>query len=334
MNLTGLIERIPKAELHLHIEGTLEPEMMMQLAERNGIELAYTSVEHIRRAYDFTDLQSFLDIYYAGAQVLITAQDFYDLTFAYLERAARDNVRHVEIFFDPQTHTDRGISFSTVVDGICGALRDGETRLGITHRLIMCFLRHLSAEAAMQTLEDSLPYKDRIHAVGLDSSELGHPPSKFVQVFDRTRSEGYLTVAHAGEEGPPDYIWQALDALQVERIDHGVRCLEDPALVQRLAGDRIPLTVCPLSNVKLRVFDTLEDHNLKQLLNAGICATVNSDDPAYFGGYIGENFLRIQQALDLDADDIVCLAKNAFAASFLNDEDKRHYIAAIDQAAR
>jgi adenosine deaminase len=214
MNLTGLIERIPKAELHLHIEGTLEPEMMMQLAERNGIELAYTSVEHIRRAYDFTDLQSFLDIYYAGAQVLITAQDFYDLTFAYLERAARDNVRHVEIFFDPQTHTDRGISFSTVVDGICGALRDGETRLGITHRLIMCFLRHLSAEAAMQTLEDSLPYKDRIHAVGLDSSELGHPPSKFVQVFDRARSEGYLTVAHAGEEGPPDYIWQALDALQ------------------------------------------------------------------------------------------------------------------------
>jgi adenosine deaminase len=213
-------------------------------------------------------------------------------------------------------------------------LRDGETRLGITYRLIMCFLRHLSAEAAMQTLEDSLPYKDRIHAVGLDSSELGHPPSKFVQVFDRARSEGYLTVAHAGEEGPPDYIWQALDALEVERIDHGVRCLEDPALVQRLAGDRIPLTVCPLSNVKLRVFDTLEDHNLKQLLDAGICATVNSDDPAYFGGYIGENFLRVQQALDLDADDIVCLAKNAFAASFLNDGDKRHYIAAIDQAAR
>ena len=332
MNLTGLIARIPKAELHLHIEGTLEPEMMMQLARRNGIELAYASVEDIRRAYDFTDLQSFLDIYYAGAQVLIREQDFYDLTWAYLERAASDNVRHVEIFFDPQTHTDRGIRFSTVVDGICGALQDGETRLGITYRLIMCFLRHLSADAAMQTLQDSLSYKDQIHAVGLDSSELGHPPSKFVQVFDRARSEGYLTVAHAGEEGPPDYIWQALDALKVERIDHGVRCLEDPALVQRLVDEQTPLTVCPLSNVKLRVFDTLEDHNLKRLLDAGICATVNSDDPAYFGGYIGENFLRVQQALDLNADDILSLARNAFAASFLSGRDKRRYMAEIDQA--
>jgi adenosine deaminase len=331
MNLADLISRIPKAELHLHIEGTLEPEMMLQLAQRNGIRLAYAGVDDIRRAYDFTDLQSFLDIYYAGAQVLITEQDFYDLTWAYLERAADDNVRHVEIFFDPQTHTDHGVSFATVVDGICGALQDGETRLGITYRLIMCFLRHLSADAAMHTLESSLMYKGRIHAVGLDSAEVGHPPAKFAKVFDRARQEGYLTVAHAGEEGPPEYIWQALDLLKVERIDHGVRCLEDPKLVERLVAERIPLTVCPLSNIKLRVFDSLEDHNLKRLLDAGICATVNSDDPAYFGGYIGENFLRVQQALDLSAEDILSVAKNAFSASFLCADEKRRYIAEIDQ---
>jgi len=329
MDFAKLIKETPKAELHLHIEGTLEPELMMQLAKRNGIRIPYNSVEEIRRAYEFTDLQSFLDIYYAGAQVLITEQDFYDLTWAYLTRAAADNVRHVEIFFDPQTHTDRGIAFTTVLEGIYGALEAGETQLGITFRLIMCFLRHLSADAAMQTLQSSLSYRDRIHAVGLDSSEVGHPPSKFVSVFDRARKEGYLTVAHAGEEGPPDYIWQALDLLKVERIDHGVRCLEDPALVERLVDEQIPLTVCPLSNIKLRVFDTLEDHNLKQLLDAGICATVNSDDPAYFGGYIGENLLRVQQALDLTADDIVNLAKNAFAASFLSNKDKRRHIAEI-----
>ena len=334
MDLAALISRIPKAELHLHIEGTLEPEMMMALAERNGIELEYTDVDDIRRAYDFTDLQSFLDIYYAGAQVLITEQDFYDLTWAYLERAAADNVRHVEIFFDPQTHTDRGISFATVVEGISHALQDGEARLGITYRLILCFLRHLSADAAMQTLQSSLSHKDRIHAVGLDSSEVGHPPSKFVQVFDRARQEGFLTVAHAGEEGPPDYIWQSLDLLKVERIDHGVRCLEDPLLVERLVDEQIPLTVCPLSNVRLRVFDTLEDHNLERLLDSGLCVTVNSDDPAYFGGYIGENFVRVQQALDLDADDVLRLAKNAFTASFLCDSDKRRYIAEIDRASR
>jgi adenosine deaminase len=330
MNLAGLISRLPKAELHLHIEGTLEPEMMMRLAERNGIKLAYGSVEDIRRAYDFTDLQSFLDIYYAGAEALITDEDFYDLTWAYLERAALDNIRHVEIFFDPQTHTDRGVSFATVVEGICGALFEGKSRLGITSRLIVCFLRHLSADAAMQTLESALLYKDRIDAVGLDSSEVGHPPSKFVQVFDRARAEGFLTVAHAGEEGPPEYIWQALDLLKVERIDHGVRCLEDPALVERLVDEQIPLTVCPLSNVKLRVFDTLHDHTLKRLLDAGICTTVNSDDPAYFGGYIGENFLRVQQALDLNADDIRSLARNAFTASFLSVAERKHYIAAID----
>jgi len=332
MDLASLIQRIPKAELHLHIEGTLEPELMMKLAQRNRIKLPYASVEDVRRAYDFSNLQSFLDIYYAGAQVLRMEQDFYDLTWAYLERAAQDNVRHVEIFFDPQTHTERDVSFETLIAGIYSALLDGESKLGITFRLIMCFLRHLSATDAMATLEEALAYKSRIHGVGLDSSELGHPPSKFVDVFDRARDEGFLTVAHAGEEGPPAYIWEALDLLKVERIDHGVRCLEDPLLVKRLAREQIPLTVCPLSNLKLCVFDTLEEHNLKQLLEAGLCATINSDDPAYFRGYIGENFLRSQQALDLNADHIYTLAKNAFTASFLSDEEKKRYIAELDQA--
>ena len=334
MNLAKLIERIPKAELHLHIEGTLEPELMMMLAQRNRIELPYANVDEISRAYEFSDLQSFLDIYYAGAAVLITEQDFYDLTWAYLERAASDNVRHVEIFFDPQTHTDRGISFATVIDGIHGALRDGEAKLGISFRVIMCFLRHLSADDAMGTLAAALPHKKRIHAVGLDSSEVGHPPSKFVAVFDRARDEGFLTVAHAGEEGPPEYIWEALDLLKVERIDHGVRALEDAELVSRLVEEQIPLTVCPLSNLKLRVFDTLEEHNLKALLQAGLCVTINSDDPAYFGGYIGENFLQSQRALGLGADDIYALAKNAFVASFLDDDDKRRCIEELDLAMR
>ncbi len=286
-------------------------------------------MDEIREAYDFSNLQSFLDIYYAGARVLRERQDFYDLTRAYLERAHEDNVRHVEIFFDPQTHTERDVDFATVLDGIHSALADGESRLGITFRLIMCFLRHLSADEAMATLEDALPFKDRIDAVGLDSSELGHPPSRFTEVFDRARREGFLTVAHAGEEGPPEYIWEALDLLKVERIDHGVRCLEDPALVERLAKDKIPLTVCPLSNVKLRVFDTLEQHNLKELLAKGLHVTINSDDPAYFGGYIGENYRRTQQALDLDADDIRTLARNSFEASFLSDAEKERHIAAV-----
>jgi adenosine deaminase len=331
MDLPELIRRIPKAELHLHIEGTLEPELMMKLARRNRVALPYADIDEIRRAYEFSNLQSFLDIYYAGARVLQTEQDFDDLTRAYLERAARDNVRHVEIFFDPQTHTERNVSFSTVIDGICGALEDAESDLGISFCLIMCFLRHLSADDAMATLEAALPFADRIAAVGLDSSEVGHPPSKFTAVFDRARSEGFLTVAHAGEEGPPAYIIEALDLLKVRRIDHGVRCLEDPELVKRLVKEQIPLTVCPLSNVKLRVFDTLEQHNLKRLLDAGLCVTVNSDDPAYFGGYIGENFLRCQQALDLDADDIHALAKNAFTASFLRDADKARHIAELDR---
>ena len=332
MELASLIRRIPKAELHLHIEGTLEPELMMKLAQRNRIKLPYTSVDEIHRAYRFSDLQSFLDIYYAGAQVLRLEQDFYDLTWAYLERAIQDNVHHVEIFFDPQTHTDRDVSLAAVIDGIYGALQDGEANLGISFRLIMCFLRHLSASDAMATLKSALPYKNRIHAIGLDSSEVGHPPSKFVEVFDQGRDEGYLTVAHAGEAGPPAYIWEAIDLLKVERIDHGVRCLEDPALVRRLAREQIPLTVCPLSNLKLRIFDTLEEHNLKRLLEAGLCVSINSDDPAYFGGYLGENFLRSQRALDLNADDIYALAKNAFKASFLSDEEKERHIAELDQA--
>jgi adenosine deaminase len=330
MNIETLIQRIPKAELHLHIEGTLEPELMMKLAEGNGIDLPYSDVEEIRRAYEFSDLQSFLDIYYAGAAVLLTEQDFYDLTWAYLERAADDNVRHVEIFFDPQTHTERGVSFDTVINGIWRALEDGEKNLGITFRLIMCFLRHLSADDAHATLDLALAHKKRIHGVGLDSSEIGHPPEKFITVFDRARDEGFLTVAHAGEEGPPEYIWQALDLLQVKRIDHGVRAIEDTALIERLVADQIPLTVCPLSNIKLRVFNKMENHNLKQLLEAGLCVTVNSDDPAYFGGYIGENFRQSQSGLDLGTNEIIALAKNSFRASFLDDDEKARRIAEIE----
>jgi len=330
MNYAQLISAIPKAELHLHIEGTLEPELMMQLAKRNGVNIPYSSVEEIRRAYEFSDLQSFLDIYYAGAAVLQTKQDFFDLTYAYLERAAADNVRHVEIFFDPQTHTERGIAFDVVLDGIHDALDAGEARLGISYRLILCFLRHLSAADAMATLEEALPHKERIHAVGLDSSEVGHPPSKFTAVFDRAREAGLLTVAHAGEEGPPEYIREALDLLKVERIDHGVRCLEDPDLVERLVAEKIPLTVCPLSNVKLCVFESLEHHNLKQLLDAGLRVTINSDDPAYFGGYIGQNFLETQQALKLDANHLQALTRNAFEASFLSSHDIAGHIAEAD----
>jgi adenosine deaminase len=321
---------MPKAELHLHIEGTLEPELMLALAERNGVELPWADVEAIRRAYEFTDLQSFLDIYYAGAGVLQTRDDFHDLTWAYLKRAEADNVRHVEIFFDPQTHTERGIPFETVLDGIEAALLRGEQELDISYRLILCFLRHLSADEAMETLELALPYKHRIHAVGLDSSEQGHPPSKFKAVFDRARKAGFLAVAHAGEEGPPAYIIEALDLLKVQRIDHGVRCLEDPALVRRLAVSQVPLTVCPLSNVKLRVFDTLAEHNLARLLEAGLCVTINSDDPAYFGGYIGDNFLHTQKALGLDADALHTLARNAFIASFLPADVKEKHLADVD----
>ena len=319
------IRGIPKAELHLHIEGTLEPELTFQLARKHGVTLKYASVEALRAAYDFSDLQSFLDLYYAGADVLRDEEDFHALTMAYLRRAHADGVVHVEIFFDPQTHTDRGIAFATVLHGIRRALDDGEREFGITHRLILCFLRHLSADAAMATLEQALPYKEAIVAVGLDSSERGHPPVKFAAVFERARREGFLTVAHAGEEGPPAYIVEALDLLQVARIDHGVRCEEDPALVARLASTRVPLTVCPLSNVKLRVYKRIEDHNLKRLLEAGLCVTVNSDDPAYFGGYIAANFDAVRVGLGLSREDMRKLAANSIEASFLSAMDKARW---------
>ncbi|WP_018868687.1 MULTISPECIES: adenosine deaminase [unclassified Thioalkalivibrio] len=318
------IARLPKVELHLHIEGALEPELLFQLAERNGVELPYASIDEVRAAYQFQDLQSFLDIYYAGACVLLTEQDFYDLTWAYLKRCQQDHVRHTEIFFDPQTHTERGVAFATVINGITRALDDGERELGISTRLILCFLRHLSAEAAMETFEAALPYRDRIAAFGLDSAEQGNPPEKFRAVFDRVREAGFRVVAHAGEEGPPEYIHQALDLLQVDRIDHGVQAEQDPALLQRLAKEQIPLTVCPLSNIKLCVFDRLEDHNLKRLLDAGLRVTINSDDPAYFGGYIGENFRATTNALGLSLDDLEKLARNAAEAAFLNDSARQH----------
>jgi adenosine deaminase len=329
-----LVRSLPKAELHIHIEGSLEPSMMFELAQRNRVELPYASVDALRKAYQFENLQSFLDLYYAGAQVLQTEQDFYDLTWAYLQNCAAENVRHTEIFFDPQTHTDRGIPFEVVHGGITQALRTAQTQLGLSSALILCFLRHLSAEAAMATLEQALPFGDSFVAVGLDSSEMGHPPSKFQAVFDRARAEGFLTVAHAGEEGPPDYIWQALHLLKVARIDHGVRCVEDPALVEYLAEHQIPLTVCPLSNIKLCVFESMAQHNLKQLLEHGLCVTVNSDDPAYFGGYLEENFDASQKALGLTNTQLSQLAKNSFVASFLSDDVKQRYLNEIDQIVK
>jgi len=332
-DLTNFARDLPKAELHLHIEGTLEPELMFELARRNGIQLPYASVEEIRRAYVFSDLQSFLDIYYAGCRVLLTEQDFYDLTWAYLARAAAQGVRHAEIFFDPQTHTDRGIPFETVVTGIHRALEDGQTRLGLTSGLILCFLRHLSVEAAMRTLAEALPYREWIFAVGLDSSEVGHPPAKFKDVYDRARETGLLAVAHAGEEGPPAYVWEALDVLKARRIDHGVRCVEDERLVGRLVDEQIPLTVCPLSNVKLRVFPNLRAHNLKQLLDRGLLVTVNSDDPAYFGGYVADNFQASAAALGLGREQLLTLARNSFVASFLNEERRRAYLDEVDRFA-
>ncbi|WP_017299477.1 adenosine deaminase [Nodosilinea nodulosa] len=324
------LSTLPKAELHIHIEGSLEPEMMVALAQRNGIALPYDSVEAVRAAYQFENLQSFLDLYYAGAQVLQTEQDFYDLTWAYLQKCAAQHVRHTEIFFDPQTHSDRGILFEVFHSGITQALKDAKTQLGVSSALILCFLRHLSAEAAMATLEQALPYRDSIIAVGLDSSELGHPPSKFQAVFDRARAEGFLTVAHAGEEGPPDYIWEAIRLLKVSRIDHGVRCVEDPALVEYLVEHQIPLTVCPLSNIKLCVFDTMAQHNLKHLMDLGLCVTVNSDDPAYFGGYLAENFASVESALELSPEQLVQLAKNSFRASFLSPAEQQPYVEELE----
>lgn len=324
------LRQIPKAELHIHIEGSLEPEMMFALAKRNDIELPYKSVQEVRDAYNFQNLQSFLDLYYAGMSVLQTKQDFYDLTWAYMQKAAAENVRHTEIFFDPQAHTSRGIAFETVHAGIYQALQDAQQQLGVSSYLILCFLRHLSAESAMETLEQALSYKDTIPAVGLDSSEMGHPPSKFKQVFDKAREAGFLTVAHAGEEGPPQYIWEAIELLQVSRIDHGVRCIEDAQLVKYLIEKQIPLTVCPLSNIKLCVFDSMEKHNIKQLLHMGLCVTVNSDDPSYFGGYVGQNLQQIQAALEMNKQEIYQLVKNSFEATFLSPEAKQVRIGELD----
>jgi adenosine deaminase len=324
---------LPKAELHLHIEGTLEPEMMFELARRNGVRLPYADAAAVTRAYKFTNLQSFLDLYYRACSVLIHKRDFYELTAAYLTRARAQGVRHVEIFFDPQTHTSRGIPFETVVGGIGRALREAR-QLGITSHLIMCFLRDLPVGDAMATLERALAHRDVIFGVGLDSAEVGHPPQKFQAVFEQAVDAGFRAVAHAGEEGPPDYIWQALDLLGAERIDHGVRCLEDRRLVQRLEADRIPLTVCPFSNVKLRVVDTLERHPLAKMLEHGLCATVNSDDPAYFGGYVGENLAGIAQALRFDDGAVVQLARNSFEASFLDAPARALHLAELDAALK
>ena len=324
------IQNLPKAELHVHIEGTLEPEMMFELAQRNKIDLPYKSVSEVKDAYNFEDLESFLDIYYQGSQVLQKEQDFYDLTWAYLQKAANDNVRHTEIFFDPQSHTDRGIAFETAYQGIYQALQDGKSKLGISSGLILSFLRHLTEEEAFTTLEQALPYKNNIVAVGLDSAEQGNPPSKFKAVFEKAKAEGFLTVAHAGEEGPPEYIWEAINLLNVSRIDHGVRSMEDPKLLDYLVDQQIPLTVCPLSNVELKVFDSMAEHNLKQLLELGICATVNSDDPSYFGGYVADNYQAAQSALGLSKQELYKLAKNSFQASFLSPETKHELITELD----
>ncbi len=321
---------MPKAELHLHIEGTLEPELMFELALRNRVHLPFDSPDEARRAYAFSDLQSFLDIYYQGSRVLLHDRDFFDLTWAYLRKAKEQNIRHTEVFFDPQAHTARGVPIGAVIEGIHHALANGERELGISSKLILCFLRDLSAEQAMQTLESALPYRDYVAGVGLDSSERGHPPEKFTKVFGRARDEGFFVVAHAGEEGPPEYVWQALDTLGVSRIDHGVRAIEDAALVERLRAERVPLTVCPLSNVKLRVFDSIHKHNLPELLDADLIVTINSDDPAYFGGYINENFIAVQEAFNLTKGELATLARNSFEASFLAEDQRREVLRELD----
>ena len=319
-----LIQSLPKAELHVHIEGRFEPELMFEIAQH--VDIPYASVDDLKKAYDFHNLQSFLDIYYAGANVLLHEQDFYDLTYAYFQKCKADNVVHTEIFFDPQTHTDRGVAFETVINGIERACQDAKKNLGISSYLIMCFLRHLSEEAAFETLAQAKPYQDKIIGVGLDSSEVGHPPSKFECVFSEAKAQGYLIVAHAGEEGPPEYIWEALDLLKVNRIDHGVRSEEDEKLMARLIAEKMPLTVCPLSNLKLCVIDDMQQHNIKRLLDQGVNVMVNSDDPAYFGGYMNDNFYAITDALDLSLQDIRQLASNSFQASFLPESEKTEWM--------
>jgi len=329
--LPDLLRAMPKAELHIHIEGSLEPEMIFALAQRNGVALPYASVEALRAAYAFTDLQSFLDLYYAGASVLLHEQDFYDMAWAYFQKAAADHVVRAELFFDPQTHTARGVAMGTVIEGLHRACRDAQTQLGISADLILCFLRHLSEDDALTTLEEAMPWRDRIIGVGLDSSEVGHPPEKFARVFARARALGLHAVAHAGEEGPPAYIWSALDVLKVERIDHGVQAIHDKALMQRLADSQMPLTVCPLSNLKLCVFKSLVDHNLGQMLDAGLCVTLNSDDPAYFGGYLNDNYLQTFAALHLNVQQAYKLAANSIEASFATETQKHQWMQTLKQ---
>ncbi|HTR84111.1 MAG TPA: adenosine deaminase [Reyranella sp.] len=328
--MDSFIAGLPKAELHIHIEGSLEPELMFALAERNRVNLPYTSVDAVRAAYSFSNLQDFLDLYYQGMSVLVTEQDFYDLAMAYLRRAAVQNVRHAEIFFDPQGHTGRGIAFKTVIDGLWRALKEAERSLGMTTALIMCFLRHLDEASAERTLDEALTWRDRIIGVGLDSSEKGHPPSKFERVFARARGLGLKAVAHAGEEGPPEYVREALDLLKVDRIDHGNRALEDAALTARLAHEQMPLTVCPLSNLRLCVVSDMKEHPLRRMLEAGLMATVNSDDPSYFGGYMNENFAAAQQALGLGHEEIAALAANGFHAAFCDESLKQRYLAELN----
>jgi adenosine deaminase len=326
VDIESYVRSIPKAELHLHIEGTFEPELMFRIARRNNVRIKYKTPEEIRAAYRFRNLEDFLRLYYEGVNVLLEEQDFYDLTLAYLEKAHSQNVRHAEIFFDPQAHTRRGVRFETVISGIHKALEDGKRRFGMSSRLIMCFLRDLDVESALNTLEEALSYRDWITAVGLNSAEVNNPPSKFKRVFERALDEGFLAVAHAGEEGPPEYVWEAIDLLKVSRIDHGIRALEDQKLVKELAKRRIPLTLCPLSNLKLGVVKSLEDYPLKRMMEEGLVVTVNSDDPAYFGGYVNENYLALQKSLKLDARQIYQLAENSFMASFLSSAEKERIL--------
>jgi adenosine deaminase len=328
------IEGLPKVELHLHIEGTLEPELMFTLAERNHVALPYRSIEQVRQAYHFSDLQSFLDIYYNGARVLQKEQDFYDLAWAYFKKAHSQNVRHTEIFFDPQTHTERGISFGTVITGLKKAQEDAQKKLGLSSQLIMCFLRHMNPETAFRTLEEARPYKEWIIGVGLDSSEKERPPVLFEKVFEQARAEGYLPVAHAGEEGPAEYVWEALRSLKSRRIDHGVRSLDDPELIQYLIKKQIPLTVCPLSNIKLCVFPSMKDHNIRKMLQMGVCVTINSDDPAYFGGYMNENFIAVQEGLLLTREELIKICANSIRASFMDDAQKEAIQDELDHYSR
>ena len=326
MNITEFIKKSPKAELHLHIEGTLEPEQMFLFANRNKIKIPFKNIEDVKKAYNFSDLDSFLKIYYEGAKVLINEKDFFDLTWAYAKKCKEDNIVHTEIFFDPQTHTERGISFDAVINGIHKAMQKAEKEFGLSFKIIMCFLRHLDEESGFKVLNKAILHKDKIYGVGLDSSELGHPPSKFEKLFKKAIENNFITVAHAGEEGPPEYIWEALDILNVKRIDHGVQCLKDEKLIEKLSKNKIPLTVCPLSNIKLRVFDSLKDHSLKKMLDKKLIAMVNSDDPAYFGGYLNQNLIETQEALHLTIDDIKTLLINSFKSSFLNEEKKKECI--------